>query len=63
VRNQEKKYPWDKHADGSPRDPQDDLAAAEKLINQCGYHRRDEELDDARKPFSVCSQIMESLSA
>jgi hypothetical protein len=28
--------------------PQDDLAAAEKLINDCGYHRRDEELADAK---------------
>jgi hypothetical protein len=33
----EAKYPWD-----SPSD-------AEKLINACGYHRRDEELADARK--------------
>lgn len=32
----EKTYPW--------KSPQDDLAAAEKLINDCGYHRRDEEL-------------------
>ena len=24
-------------------------AAAEKLINDCGYHRRDEELADAKK--------------
>ena len=28
--------------------PQTDLAAAEKLINDCGYHRRDEELADAK---------------
>lgn len=28
---------------------QADLAAAEKLINQCGYHRRDEELADAKR--------------
>jgi len=28
--------------------PQADLAAAEKLINDCGYHRRDEELADAK---------------
>jgi len=28
---------------------QADLAAAEKLINACGYHRRDEELADAKK--------------
>jgi len=29
--------------------PQADLAAAEKLINHCGYHRRDEELVDAKR--------------
>jgi tetratricopeptide (TPR) repeat protein len=28
--------------------PQTDLAAAEKLINDCGHHRRDEELADAK---------------
>lgn len=37
----EKHYPW--------KSPQDDLATAEKLINNCGYHRRDEELADAKK--------------
>ena len=37
----EAQYPW-----GSPAA---DLAAAEKLIHTCGYHRRDEELADARK--------------
>jgi len=37
----EKPYPWES--------PQADLAAAEKLINDCGYHRRDEELADAKK--------------
>jgi hypothetical protein len=26
-----------------------DLAAAEKLINECGYHQRDEELADAMR--------------
>lgn len=36
----EKSYPW--------KSPQDDLAAAEKLINDCGYRRRDEELADAK---------------
>jgi hypothetical protein len=36
----EKPYPW--------KSPQDDLAAAEKLIHDCGYHRRDEELADAK---------------
>jgi hypothetical protein len=34
-------YPWES--------PQTDLEAAEKLINDCGYHRRDEELADAKK--------------
>ena len=29
--------------------PQADLAAAEKLINDCGYHRRDQELADAKR--------------
>jgi len=29
--------------------PQADLAAAEKLIKECGYHRRDQELADAKK--------------
>ena len=33
-------YPWDS--------PATDLAAAEKLINKHGYHRRDEELADAK---------------
>jgi len=33
-------YPWDS--------PATDLAAAEQLINTCGYHRRDEELTDAK---------------
>jgi tetratricopeptide (TPR) repeat protein len=37
----EKTYPW--------KSPQADLAAAEKLINDCGYHRRDEELADAKR--------------
>jgi hypothetical protein len=42
-------YPWDKDPNGKPRGPKDDLDAAEKLINECGYHRRDEELADARE--------------
>lgn len=37
----EAKYPWES--------PAADLAAAEKLINDCGYHRRDEELADAKR--------------
>jgi hypothetical protein len=41
VRNGAGKYPWES--------PRIDLAAAEKLINGCGYHRRDEELADAKK--------------
>jgi tetratricopeptide (TPR) repeat protein/pimeloyl-ACP methyl ester carboxylesterase len=36
----EVKYPWES--------PRKDLDAAEKFINQCGYHRRDEELADAK---------------
>ena len=36
----EAKYPWES--------PAADLAAAETLINTCGYHRRDEELADAK---------------
>jgi hypothetical protein len=36
----EKTYPW--------KSPYDDLVAAEKLINDCGYHHRDEELADAK---------------
>jgi hypothetical protein len=42
VRNEATEpYPWES--------PQADLEAAEKLINECGYHRRDEELADAKK--------------
>ena len=37
----EAKYPWES--------PEADLKAAEKLINDCGYHRRDEELADAKR--------------
>ena len=37
----EESYPWES--------PEADLAAAEKLINECGYHRRDEELADAKR--------------
>jgi hypothetical protein len=33
-------YPWES--------PAADLAAAEALIKKCGYHRRDEELADAK---------------
>jgi hypothetical protein len=34
-----KPYPW--------TSPQEDLAAARRLIEQCGYWRRKEELEDA----------------
>jgi len=37
---EETAYPW--------YSPAADLAAAETLINGCGYHRRDEELADAK---------------
>jgi tetratricopeptide (TPR) repeat protein len=37
----EGQYPWES--------PAADLAAAENLIHQCGYHRRDEELADAKR--------------
>jgi hypothetical protein len=37
----EKTYPWES--------PEADLDTAEKLINECGYHRRDEELADAKR--------------
>jgi hypothetical protein len=43
------KYPWDENPDGSPRGPKEDLAAARKLIEQCGYWRRKEELEDAEE--------------
>ena len=42
-----KPYPWNKNPDGTARGPKDDLAAARKLIEQCGYGRRKEELEDA----------------
>ncbi len=45
----EAQYPWNQNPDGSPRGPADDLDAAEQLINKCGYHRRDEELADAKR--------------
>jgi hypothetical protein len=37
----DEKYPWES--------PAADLAAAEKLINDCSYHRRDDELVDAKR--------------
>jgi class 3 adenylate cyclase len=44
-----KPYPWDKNPDGTERGPKDDLAAARKLIEKCGYWRRKEELEDAEE--------------
>ena len=41
-------YPWNRDSDGAERGPADDLAAAEELIDECGYHRRDAELADAK---------------
>ena len=37
----EAKYPW--------KSPRTDIEAAGKLINECGYHRRDGELADAKR--------------
>ena len=45
VRNEEAKYPWES--------PAADLAEAKKLINACGYHRRDEELADAEATLAL----------
>ena len=42
-----KPYPWARDADDNARGPKDDLAAARKLIEQCEYWRRKEELEDA----------------
>jgi hypothetical protein len=44
-----KPYPWATDVDGNVRGPKDDLAAARKLIEQCGYWRRKEELEDAEE--------------
>ncbi len=44
-----KPYPWATDADGNARGARDDLAAARKLIEQCGYGRRKEELEDAEE--------------
>ena len=38
-------YPW-------PGGPKADLAAVRRLIEECGYHRRDEELADAEEALS-----------
>jgi hypothetical protein len=42
-------YPWSTDADGNPRGPKDDLAAARALIERCGYWRRKGELEDAEQ--------------
>src|SRR5205807_5090005 len=44
-----KPYPWNKNPDRTERGPKDDLDAARKLIEQCGYWRRKEELEDAEE--------------
>jgi hypothetical protein len=44
-----KPYPWATNASDNARRPKDDLAAARKLIEQCGYWRRKEELEDAEE--------------
>ncbi|MFN0205217.1 MAG: DUF4062 domain-containing protein [Planctomycetota bacterium] len=44
-----KPYPWNRDEHDNPRGPKDDLAAARKLIEQCGYWRRKEELEDAEE--------------
>ena len=44
-----KPYPWNKNPDGTERGPKDDLRDARKLIEQCGYWRRKEELEDAEE--------------
>ncbi len=40
VGSPKSEVPWESPAAG--------LAAVEKLIHACGYHRRDDELDDAK---------------
>jgi tetratricopeptide (TPR) repeat protein len=43
----ENSYPWNKKNNGDSSGPQDDLDEAGLLIEECGYHRRDEELAEA----------------
>ncbi len=47
----ESNYPW--------QSPQHDLAEARRLIEQCGYHRRDEELADAEAALKQFATIAE----
>ena len=42
-------YPWGKDEQGEPRGPKDDRVAARELIEQCGYWRHKEELEDAEE--------------
>lgn len=56
-------YPWATDADGKPRGPKDDLAAARKLIEQCGYWRRKEELEDAEEAAKNWSSDATGLSS
>jgi tetratricopeptide (TPR) repeat protein len=44
-----KPYPWNKNPDGTERGPKDDLKDSRALIEQCGYWRRKEELEDAEE--------------
>jgi len=48
LQNEQGAYPW-----GSPRE---DLDRAAKLIQDCGYHRRDEELADAHAALACQEQ-------
>lgn len=47
-------YPWHENEDGTPRDPVDDLREARRLINEHGYDRRLEELQDAEEALKQC---------
>lgn len=42
-------YPWNKDAQGRPQTPRDEIAAARRLIESCGYWRRLEELETAER--------------
>jgi len=51
-----KPYPWAADAEGNARGPKDDLTAARKLIEQCGYWRRKDELEDAEAVVKQTSE-------
>jgi hypothetical protein len=53
MRNEDVKYPWES--------PLADLAEARRLIETCGYHRRDEELADAEQ--AICGTTSPAPSA